>query len=392
MTQWIEFDRDELPAGFVLNDARPPERVELEVQGFYTSDDGPKLYQLLDEIYGGLLRHGTVLAPEQIKTALVSIKRGHVAMLINPPVEVHAVTTRGAQKGAPVFVDDLADVVSLRVPGHELPTEGALVFVFQQRWRHALYFDLAHLHDHHDQPIRSLGDVGSLLGSLWGAVLHRDRIRMDESVLAKMATDGWFPFTRLSTDTVKALYRDYEIGWDPAAAVQRARAEIEPRLTTIVEGWAAKSAFEPHMGVLRDAARLYATGEHRAAATLVLPKVEGVLRHIYSGTKDRPGAHDLRRELVGRVRANVEGYTALLPERFIAYLETYYYKSFDLAKGDLPPSRHAYLHGVGPDDQMLDPTYALKLFLMLDQVFFCLSRMKEPEMRDVSLPEAAGLS
>ncbi|MCC7383258.1 MAG: hypothetical protein IT384_15585 [Deltaproteobacteria bacterium] len=378
MSQWIEFDVPEVLAGFAINSARANERVELLVQGFFTSDDGPQLYQYLDDIYASVLRRGTNLGPEDIKVALINIRRNRASMLLNPPLEMLVVTTRGVEKGAPVCLDDLADVVSVRFPGHDLPSDGALVFIFQQRWRRGLYFDLRHAHDPKQAPIRPLGDVSALLGSLWCALLHRDRIRMDSSVLAKMAAGGWFPFTRLSTSTVMSLYKQFELGWDPSEVVERACAEITPHLPAIVDAWAKKPAFEPHIGVLRDAARLYTQGEHRAAATMIWPKIEGVLRHIYAGTKDRPNAHDLRRELAGRIRANVNGYTALLPERFIAYLETYYYASFDLAKGDVSESRHAFAHGVGPDDRMVDPTYALRLFLMLDQVFFCLSRMKEP--------------
>lgn len=378
MAGWVEFDTDDVLAGFALSSARGPGEVLLEIHGFYTSDDGPRLYELLDHIYRDLLSRGSDLPPEQIKSALISIKHRHVAMLINPRREALVVTTRSVEKDATPRLDDLADVVSLRFPEVDLPTEGSLIFIFQHQWRHGLYFDFRHVHDPHDAPPSSLGDVSALLGSLWGALLHRDRIRMEESVLTKMAADGWFPFTRLSTQTVIDLYRHYELGWDPAEIVTRIEREISPQLSNIVENWSSKPAFAPHMSVLRDAARLFSQGEHRAAATMVLPKVEGVLRHIYAGTKARPQASDLHRELIGRVRSSVMGYTALLPERFIAYLESYYYASFNLATGNIPPSRNAFAHGVGPDEKMLDPHYALRLFLMLDQVFFCLSRMQEP--------------
>lgn len=367
---------DQPIVGFASGFARPKESVDVEVQGFYTSDDGPRLYHLLDQVYSSVLCLGCKLSPEQIQTALINIQGVQVTMLVNPQLEAQTVLTRSVQLGAPTYKDDMVDIESLRVPGHDLPTHGSLIFIFQQQWRRGLYFDFRLAHPTNPPP--PLGDVGALLGSLWGALLHRDRIRMDDSVLDRMAADGWFPFTRLSSALAIELYRHVELNWDLAPIVHKLRAEIEPRLTEIVESWASKKPFAPHMDVLRDAARLFVKGEHRAAAAMLLPKVEGVLRHIYSGTKDRPRGHDLTGDLVGRIRANVAGYTALLPERFIVYLESYYYAGFDLAKGNLPPSRHAFTHGVGPDEQMLDPVFALRLFLTLDQVFFCLSRMKDP--------------
>lgn len=373
------FTIPEVVAGFALESVRGPGSIQLEVQGFYTSDDGPKLFELLDQIYGSILRHGCNLAPEQIKSALVSIRGNDVFLLANAPITVRAVVKQGVVAGAPATIDHLADIASLEFPGHELPVEGSLIFIFQQQWRHGLYFDFRDAPTQPGQRHQPLGDVGGLLGSLWGALLHRDRIRMDESVLARMAGLGWFPFTRLPTSLVVDLYRHVELDWDVTPVVQRIRAEVEPSLPAIVDAWGTKAAFAPHLDVFRDAARLFTSGEARAAAALLLPKVEGVLRHIYTGTKDRPRASDLTHELIGRVRANVAGYTALLPERFIAYLETYYYAAFNLRTGDVPPSRHAFSHGVGPDAAMLDPSFALRLLLTLDQLFFCVSRVKDPD-------------
>jgi hypothetical protein len=201
---------------------------------------------------------------------------------------------------------------------------------------------------------------------------------MDPTVLRRMAAEGWFPFTRLSTASVLTLYRHFENEWEPTEPEAKIVGEVGPQIARIVEEWASKPAFVPHMDVLRTGARLFGEGEVLAASCTVLPKVEGVLRHVYAGTQNRPNAPELRNDLVGRVRAAVEGYTALLPESFIQYLEVYYYAGFDLRAGVVPPSRHAFLHGVGPDEHLKDPSYCLRLFLTLDQVFFCLSRMKEP--------------
>lgn len=378
MTGWVEFDLENILAGFSLENARGLDHVRVQNQGFYTSDDGPVLYTLLDEIYEALLRHVTDLPTEMIRTVLVNLKRRRGAVLINPPVELAVLTKRNVVQGEAVYRDDPADVVAARFPGYELPCEGSLIFIFQHQWRRGLYFDLRDASDSTDAPLHPLGDVGALLGSLYGALWHRDRIRMEQSVLEKMATDGWFPFTRLSIKLATELYRHYELDWDTTEVKGAILREISPQIRTIVESWSAKPAFDPHMSVLRDAARFFSQGEYRAAATMLLPKVEGVLRHIYSGTKERPGTSDLRTEFIGRVRAAIDGYTALLPESFVSYLKTYYFAGFNLATGNTPPSRHAFAHGVGPDALTLDPGYSLRLFLMLDQVFFCLSRMRDP--------------
>lgn len=167
---WIEFDLpDDRLAGFAFDSAQAAQSVQVETQGFYTADDGPKLYTLLDQIYRVVLRHGTQLPPELIKLALVNIKGKRARMLLNPSaMQAFFVTKRGVEMGQEVCLDDLADVVSLRFQDIELPTEGSLIFIFQQQWRHALYFDFTPAHDSINAPPRPLGDVGSLLGFALG--------------------------------------------------------------------------------------------------------------------------------------------------------------------------------------------------------------------------------
>jgi hypothetical protein len=364
--------------GVTLTSGRGGESVQVQSRGFYTSDDGPQLYTVLDSFYDFVLGHGVPLRPEQIARAFVSVADGtEVTALINPPLQLSIVAKGEVKAGHAVYREQIVDTSEARIPGYEFPSRGAIAYLFQDGWRRGFYFDFsAHVPDApKDKP---LGDVASLLGSLHTALMLRDRIRMDPTVLRRMAAEGWFPFTRLSTASVLTLYRHFENEWEPTEPEAKIVGEVGPQIARIVEEWASKPAFVPHMDVLRTGARLFGEGEVLAASCTVLPKVEGVLRHVYAGTQNRPNAPELRNDLVGRVRAAVEGYTALLPESFIQYLEVYYYAGFDLRAGVVPPSRHAFLHGVGPDEHLKDPSYCLRLFLTLDQVFFCLSRMKEP--------------
>jgi hypothetical protein len=361
--------------GVALNSARRGGTAQILSRGFFTSDDGPVLYTYLDSLFDSLLGH-VGLPPEQIDSAFVSIVNGvDATVLVNPDLELKVVAKRNVKAGAQVLLDDVADVSEAHISGYEFPTSGAIVYVFQHGWRRGLYFDFAAnlVGAPKDNP---LGDVAALLGSLHVALMHRDRIRMDAVVLKRMAVAGWFPFARLSHAHALDLYRHFENEWDAAEPIDAILRELGPQVPEMVDGWASKPAYHPHIDVLRNGARLFGQGEYAAAASMVLPKVEGVLRYVYAGTSDRPKAPELRDHLLGRVRASVEGYTALLPERFIQFLETYYYAAFNLRSGNLPPSRNSFGHGVGPDEQLKDPTYALRLFLTLDQIFFCLSRMK----------------
>lgn len=377
LLRW-EFDLEAPPAGVSLTSAKGGEAVQVQSRGFYTSDDGPQLYAILDSILNSVLRPGVPLPPEAINSVFVSIVGGTKATaIVNPPLVLSVLAKGDVQAHHAVLLDHIADVAEAQISGYEFPSTGAIVYLFQHGWRRGFYFDFS-AHAPEAPKDKPLGDVAALLGGLHAALVLRDRVRMDPTVLRKMAAAGWFPFTRLSNASVLALYRHFENDWEPTEPAAAILAEVGPQVVAMVEAWASKPAFTPHMDVLRTAARLFAEGEFVGASSTVLPKLEGVMRHVYAGTHARPNTPELRNDLVGRVRAAVHGYTALLPESFIQYLETFYYAGFDLKAGVVPPSRHAFLHGVGPDEQLKDPSYCLRLFLTLDQVFFCVSRMKEP--------------
>ncbi len=372
------------PAGMALTAARPGEQLGVLGRGFFTSDDGAILYTFLDSFFDAVIGHAGLVRPEDIQTAFVSILDGTSATLIlNPPVQLDVIGKVAIQAGRTVGLDDVADIAKASIPGFSFPDRGAFAYIFQHGWRRGFYFDLTAHAPGADQ-FKPLGDIGVLLGSLHAALMLRDRVRMTPDMLGKMARAGWFPFTRLTQALAMALYQDFVNDWDYDKTEQRIVDEVGPQLPAIVDGWASRPAFAPHLDVLRTGARLFAAGEYVAAASTIMPKVEGVLRHLYNGQSASPRAPELRRNLVGRVRASVGGYTALLPEAFAQYLEAYYYASFELGAGDVPPSRHAFLHGVGPDEELKKPAYALRLFLTLDQLFFCVSRIHAPTSRRAS--------
>jgi hypothetical protein len=180
---------------------------------------------------------------------------------------------------------------------------------------------------------------------------------------------GWFPFIRLPDDLAVGLYRHFQEGWDHGPLETEIVKVVGSLVPGLLSGWSAKPSFELHMAALTNAVRHFEKGEYAAASALLLPKVEGILRTLSMG-RGHPSARDLRTNLLARVRAQVSGVTAFLPEAFVRYLEDFYYAGFDLDTNDVPPSRNAFMHGVGPDAEAAKPAFPMKLVLMLDQLFF----------------------
>lgn len=307
------------------------------------------------------------LHPENISHCLINIVDGVEATLwVNFATVLGTIAKKTVNAGESATIDSLADVRSASFPHVDLPVRGAVVYVFQDGWRRGLYFDFSMIQADPNRPIE---DFDKLAGSLHAALIFRERIQMKPEVLGRMAQAGWFPFIRLPHRLSTGLYRDFELGWEHANVEAEIIRELSPIVPTFLDAWAKKPAFAPHMSLLRDAVRLFSKDEYAAASGLLLPKVEGVLRTLSLGSR-RPHARHLRENLLARVRTEVTGFTAFLPEAFVRYLEDYYYAGFDLGAGDVPPSRHAFMHGVGPDPELAKPAYTLNLLLMLDQLFF----------------------
>lgn len=344
-------------------------------RAFVTSDDGPRMYQYLDEFFSGRLAAAianAALPVQAIATCLVNVTEGTKARLwLNFPHVLTMVTKRLGRidRGAHVYLDDVADVRAAILDGVELPSRGAIAYTFQHGWRRGFYFDFSAHEPTAGDPNGSIQDLPAVLGWVHGALLLRDRVRFDDDTLETMFAAGWFPFIRLPNDLVVLMRNHVESGWALGELDDKIVEAMAPVVSQVVETWRYTPAFSPHHDVLEEAGALFARGEYRAASALLLPKVEGVLRTMQPG-KGRVRSAALCAGLVDRVRARVSGQTAYLPEAFARYLERYYYAGFDLDAGVVPASRHAFMHGVGPDAEMAKPAFALRLLLTLDQLFF----------------------
>lgn len=373
-TIMLTAELDHVPVGFALENVKSGpeggETLSVRSRGFYTSDDGPELYTYLDNMFSHLLGKAMGAAGvsfEHINNCLVNITNGTVARIwINLPVALGCIPKSRLVNGQRVVLDDIADVREARF-GIELPKCGSVAYTFQHGWRRGFYFNFNVFSG--EGPDEPLEDLSKLFGSLHAALILRERIRMSEDVLERMSQAGWFPFIRLPHDLAMSLYRHFDIGWAWSDAESQIVRAMSANVQAWTDAWASKPVFEPHMDAIRNAVRLYLSREFMAASALLWPKVEGVLRHLHLG-KGRATARSLRSNLLERFRAEVGGYTAYLPEAFVRYLETYYYASFDLESKLVPPSRHAFAHGVGPDGDAANPAFALRLLLTLDQLFF----------------------
>lgn len=83
----------------------------------------------------------------------------------------------------------------------------------------------------------------------------------------------------------------------------------------------------------------------------------------------KPRIPELLEKLSGVVQEKVEDFSLFRHHQFIKYLDSWFFKGFNLSTGELDLSRHSTAHGVAPADAFTRER-ALLGFLILEQIFF----------------------
>jgi hypothetical protein len=114
----------------------------------------------------------------------------------------------------------------------------------------------------------------------------------------------------------------------------------------------------------------FEAGDYLSSVSLLLPRIEGVLRTLFvDENPDQPAGQGT---MVSNLVENQYAHSLLLPNRFEEYLRRVYFRAFDQAAGDLGLSRNSHGHGVSRAEEY-DFVRATVGFLTLDQIYYYLT-------------------
>ncbi len=362
-------------AGIAVRGARPGETAMLRGRALVTSDDGPHVYGWLDSMIGAE-PFGTLLTGiphESVTSLLINIADSNVTAWVNAAPRMLITTAiRGLLAGEPVSIDDLAQIGEVHLSGVEPePDKGSVLYAVRIGWRLGLYFDFRTAAESPSPPLQGLR---ASIGQVHTLLTLRARIRFADVTLKALYERGWFPFVGLPTSSQRLLCQTVDNGWPITEEIEKSIVDaVAPRVQAMVGTWKLKEVYEPHIKRLTDAARYFHQGEFLSAHSLAFPAVEGILRRSYlRRSGGQPDYRALRDAMVRESYRRTVGRSALLPEEFSEYLDVSFLAPFDLAAGNVPPSRHAVAHGVASDEELSKPVHALRVFLTLEQLFFYL--------------------
>jgi len=283
---------------------------------------------------------------------------------------------RSAKAGELIRLSDIADIQSLKFPSIQLAKRDSLVFCWKVGWKFGLYFDFRSL-DSED-----VLDTEALFHRLGQHHNYLSFQNVYDSVsndahFDEMIADGWFPFIALLPAEFESLSGIYRNKFEVKERMGKWLEQFEGKWTArISDRWWGNQLFDDKQKLIQ--AGLDAYNENSDSGNInciktLYSEVEGLLQYFFLNHKKRKLSF---RGLVDAVKQQAESKTVgtvslMFPDQFASYLDSSFFKNFDLASGKVDLSRHSSAHGIA-DESSYTRVSALQGVLILDQLFYYL--------------------
>jgi hypothetical protein len=361
------------PAGFVASAFLPGGPGWIQVLGLHTSDEGLVFTRMLEGCDAYLAGRPKV-ERSQIDHLLAVIDPNCCATVylneLVPTAKIQVKAKKdGMRAGEPVMIEDIADIVEIEL-GVEVPPDSGIVYMFSWGWRKALFFDFRPLGPN---PTPRTYSLSAALAGCQCRLAFSERFSLDDAQWERLINQRWFPFVGLKLSTVNEMIAHCAEGWDLIRLQPRLVEECKELAPEFAESCGTSDLFRPHADAIATAARHVDEGEWFSAASILYPRIEGILRGYYAAsgstghtTQERFLTAALNGAVVGR-----HGYCLLLLDRFDQYLKRVIFPPFDQTN-PAGVSRHTIAHGV-VDPAECDEKSVVLALLSLHHLFHALN-------------------
>ncbi|MDA1054947.1 MAG: hypothetical protein O3C40_31375 [Planctomycetota bacterium] len=356
--------------GIAMKSALKDELAEVCTKANYTSEDGTNFLFHIEAIWSFFGPHVKV-RPSLVDNFLVILPpEGEMTIYCNELIQrVEIRGKRDFKAGQPVTKDDIAEINEVQfctADGEmiELPADSGVISIFSHDWRKAVFYDLSPL----TGPERTIS-IGQALGQQLSGMMFQEFYAVKDEQWNRMIEWGWFPFIGLSDADRKQVVafstRETEVRDVFKSVCDRYRPTIHVKL----ESWKKKSTLQGHIPFLESALERLIKDDFITSISTLYPRIEGVMRSLALIENLNVGTS--QGKMVDNLVNHKNEYSLLLPDRFKQYLKSFYFRSFNFRKGELPLSRHTQGHGLSRAEDY-DLVNATLGFLIFDQLFSAL--------------------
>lgn len=364
-------DVDEV-AGLSTHSEKNGGRVKVLGKSFFTSyqDDHREVFnEVLEQVLGPNLKG--------LNEALIVI-RGQKAYIYKCyPMILSIRPKENIQANSAVFENQVLDIVKVEFKdaGFDLDIKDGdkFVWLFRESWSFGLYFDFS-------------GEmrVDDLWGEL-GACYRKIRYYSSYKFLSTgnnfddLLAYGWFPFVQILGDEFDRLRAG--IGHKSTkemTIVENSLVEsfTKGRIDNFTRYWWQNETFRQKRELLAAGINAYFRGDADSIINSIktlTSEIEGVIRLDYHRAKGRkPNTKELKDYVLSQGKSKFSAHDSRgFPGLFFDYLESVFFRGFDIDKDDVHLSRHSVGHGVVAHEKYTKAR-ALQLILILDQIYFYL--------------------
>jgi hypothetical protein len=372
---------DHLPAGYAKHGGRPNQEIDVVFREFCSTEDGQHFISRLEGTATAILEkisnHAGVAAAAT--SSLLAIIRPDRSAIVywnefHPIVQVRA---KGkTNKGDLAFLDHIMDIERVLLPEGLVPADAGICYVFSFGWRKGLFFDYGPLLHGENARARDY-DLGMTLGYCYARVLFQHIFSISDEVWNEMFGQRWFPFSYLSTELVKGMIARAAEKLPIDDQLDEISAEVNKVLPSRLDDWKNDPIVADHVEVLRRAYERFVENDYISAASILYPRIEGVMRSF--GAVENPGSAATQAELAKLASGSgaIREESLLLPARFEKYLHEIYFASFKPGTIVDTASRNTVSHGVVAVTR-LDRKAATIGFLILMQIVSTILVTRKP--------------
>jgi hypothetical protein len=368
----IKFDTR--PAGVCVEAVRKGETVKVRVVEFVSEEDGDTLIDRLEGFVSDFLARlpaDPPLQPNQVQHLLAIVRSDNTATVYVNELKPRGMVQvkRDFKAGDAVFADDIADVHRMDFEGVTIPDDAGFLLYFSVGWRRAVFFDLAPLAP--DRRPREY-DVGAQLAQFYAQLMFQRRFKITAREWKNLFDGQWFPFITLKEATIRKLISHASNDWPLDDLSEAISQEIKHIVPNLVARWKATPSFTEHMPFLEKAAEHYLHDDFISAATMLYPRIEGILRsHQQKSDVGAPASQKgLSASATKKSEAERHASTPLLPSKFREYLEQVYFAAFDPKDPKIKVSRNSVGHGVAAAEECSLKAATIGI-LLVNQLYHC---------------------
>jgi hypothetical protein len=361
-------------AGIALETAKPGDKVRVARRGFYSDFDGDFFFTCLNEISELILQdwlNKGKIKESKISNCLIFIDKNSKAdVFVNCPTFMEVTIKESSKNHSLIKREDISDIQKVSFSGVNLRSDLAVIYIFSNRWRRGIFFDLLPIDP--KITISQPTDLSVLFGACYAFLTFPEiyQYQTDTELKNKLYSAGWFPFIQILGKPFNEIFNMIKNDL-PLTDIEKLIISSfdETKITSMYNTWVSNQLFKKREVFLKKGIEEYLEKDCISAIHILYPCIEGILQDLSYDIETQGDAGErLTTKLISYLKSKNPETRLLLPDNFKEYLIDSYFMKFNRQSDEIDLSRHSLAHGAAINEDDYNQAKTLQAILILDQL------------------------